>query len=78
MESGTVGNDSSALNSSKDVHFYGKTALEKRRRTNALLLLFRMITFGFSLAAVLVMGTNKHRVRGTAQRVAWHDFDPYR
>jgi len=78
MENGAVGNDSSALNSSTDVHFYGKTALEKRRRTNALLLLFRAITFGFSLAAVLVMGTNKYRIRGTDQKVAWHDFDPYR
>jgi len=74
MENG----DSGALNTSKDVHFYGKTALEKRRRTNALLLLFRAITFGFSLAAVLVMGTNKHRIRGTNEKVTWYDFDPYR
>lgn len=78
MENGAVGSDSSALNTSKDVHFYGKTALEKHRRTNALLLLFRVITFGFSLAAVLVMGTNKYRIGGTNEKVAWHDFDPYR
>ncbi|KAG0592585.1 hypothetical protein KC19_1G264600 [Ceratodon purpureus] len=78
MESGIVGTDSSALKSDKDVHFYGKSAVEKRRRTNALLLLFRAITFGFSLAAVLVMGTNKHRIGGTQEKVAWHNFDPYR
>lgn len=79
METGVVGNESdTALNGSRDVHFYGKSAVEKRRRTNFLLLLFRAITFGFSLAAVLVMGTNKHRIQGTQEKVAWHNFDPYR
>ena len=73
-----VGSDFRALNTAKDVHYYGKGAVEKHRRTNFLLMLFRVITFGFSLAAVLVMGTNKHRIQGTQEKVAWYSFDPYR
>ncbi len=82
MESGVVANESASgpltYSASQDVHFYGKAAVEKRRRSNCILLLFRALTFTFSLAAVLVMGTNKHSVRDSQHRIAWHNFDPYR
>lgn len=82
MESGAMANESTSgpLNyvASQDVHFYGKAAAEKRGRSDAILLVFRALTFAFSLAAVLVMGTNKHGIRNTQSHVAWHDFDPHR
>ncbi|XP_024390298.1 CASP-like protein 4C1 [Physcomitrium patens] len=80
MESGSVANDSGPLNSTPDVHLYGKTAAMKQRRSNTMLFVFRLLTFSFSLAAVLVMGTNKQKIRSAPQylEVAWHDFDPFR
>lgn len=70
--------DSSALNDGRDVHYYGKDAEQKLRRSSAFLLLFRALSFLFSLAAVIVMGTNHHMVQGTNSKVAWYDYDPYR
>ncbi|KAG0620314.1 hypothetical protein M758_4G206400 [Ceratodon purpureus] len=83
MESGVVANESTSgpltySANSQDVHLYGKAAVEKRRRSNNILLLCRALTFAFSLASVLVMGTNKHNIRNTESKVAWHNFDPYR
>jgi hypothetical protein len=83
MESGAVANESTSgpltySANSQDVHLYGKAAAERRRRSNTILLLFRALTFAFSLAAVLLMGTNKHNIRNTQSKVAWHNFDPYR
>ncbi|XP_024369606.1 CASP-like protein 4C2 [Physcomitrium patens] len=67
----------SATNNSKDTHFYGKSRAENRRRSDAMLLLFRALTFSFSLAAVVVMGTNRYRINPQL-KVSWYDFEPYR
>jgi hypothetical protein len=84
MELGTppkYGTEASALtahHAAVDVHVFGDRNVSGQRRSNFLLLLFRALSFCFSLAAVVVMGTNKHDVRGTLSKVAWYDYDPYR
>ncbi len=84
MELGTppkYGTEASALtahHAAVDVHVFGNRNVSGQRRSNFLLLLFRALSFCFSLAAVVVMGTNKHDVRGTLSKVAWYDYDPYR
>jgi hypothetical protein len=84
MELGTppkYGTEASALtahHAAVDVHVFGDRNVSGQRRSNFLLLLFRALSFFFSLAAVVVMGTNKHDVRGTLSKVAWYDYDPYR
>lgn len=66
------------MDAEKDVHFYGNRAAQKSRRANGWLLVSRAFSFSFSLASVIVMGTNVHTIRGTQSKVAWHEFDPYR
>lgn len=67
----------SAVKSSQDVHYYGKSTAQKHRRSNGIILIFRALTFSFSLTSVIVMGTNRHRIDAQS-RVAWYDFDPFR
>lgn len=66
------------MDAEKDVHFYGNRSAQKSRRANGWLLVSRAFSFSFSLASVIVMGTNVHTIRGTQSKVAWHEFDPYR
>jgi hypothetical protein len=57
---GTEANPLAAHHAAVDVHVFGNRNVNGQRRSNFLLLLFRALSFFFSLAAVVVMGSNKH------------------
>ncbi|KAK3037814.1 hypothetical protein RJ639_031855 [Escallonia herrerae] len=57
-----------------DPHFHSTVSLRKLRRLNALIFVFRLAAFSFSLAAAVFMLTN---IRGSSPP-HWYDFDAFR
>ncbi|KAL8093400.1 CASP-like protein 4C2 [Apium graveolens] len=55
-------------------HFHSTVSLQKLRRFNTLIFVFRLATFSFSFASAVFMLTNS---RGDSSP-HWHDFDAFR
>ncbi|KAF2296035.1 hypothetical protein GH714_035786 [Hevea brasiliensis] len=58
----------------EDPHFHSTVSLQKLKRFNSLILVFRLATFCFSLASVVFTLTNS-RGYGSPH---WYDFDAFR
>ncbi|XP_043701851.1 CASP-like protein 4C1 [Telopea speciosissima] len=56
-------------------HFHSTMSIQKLRRFNTLILVFRFASFCFSFAAAIFMITNSHGSHGSP---SWRDFEAFR
>ncbi|GAB4854830.1 hypothetical protein Ancab_023414 [Ancistrocladus abbreviatus] len=62
-------------NSPPPPHFQSTVSVQKLKRFNSLILIFRVATFIFSLSSFVFMATNS---RGGPNSPQWYDFDAFR
>ncbi|KAL8136474.1 hypothetical protein V2J09_002475 [Rumex salicifolius] len=58
--------------------FHSTVSLQKLRRFNSLVLVFRVVTFIFSLSSSVFMLTNYHSGSDSEESLRWFDFDAFR
>ncbi|ERN07811.1 hypothetical protein AMTRI_Chr08g204360 [Amborella trichopoda] len=61
-------------------NFQSTVSVQKLRRFNSLILIFRLVTFCFSLASTVFMAMNSHIPNGDAagEWVSWTNYDAFR
>ncbi|KAJ4979554.1 hypothetical protein NE237_010334 [Protea cynaroides] len=59
-------------------YFQSTMSVQKLRRFNTLILVFRLASFCFSFAAAIFMLTNSHGSHGSHNSPSWRDFEAFR
>eukprot|EP01018_Ginkgo_biloba_P033586 Gb_14621 [translate_table: standard] len=62
------------------VRYYSTASIQKLKRFNTLILVLRLVTFCFSLAASIFMAMNTHTPGndGAGSKAKWYDYDAFR